>query len=85
MLQGVTLGIPVQCISVVGYLMIANVTAIKSEIFRTGLMLAFPVISLIAELILGRAKLSSLGVHDLVGFAVLVAGYVVTVSKPLLE
>ena len=48
-------------------------------------MLAFPIISLIAELILGRVKFSSLGVHDLVGFALLVAGYVVTVSKPLPE
>ena len=148
MLKGVALGILVQCISVVGYLMIANVTSIRSEVFRTGLMvvfagvvaliaigytvvsgqqrlaairareyihvaigsilvmlvaqviyffgvqatslttlaktmLAFPIISLIAELILGRVKLSSLGVHDLVGFALLVAGYVVTVSKPL--
>ena len=46
-------------------------------------MLAFPVISLIAELVLGRVKPASLGVHDLVGFALLVAGYVVTVSKPL--
>ena len=34
------------------------------------------------ELILGRVKLSSLGVHDLAGFALLVAGYVVIVSKP---
>jgi drug/metabolite transporter (DMT)-like permease len=150
MLRGVTLGILVQCISVVGYLMIANVTSIKSEVFRTGLMiafagivaliamgytvlsgqqrlaavrardyvyiaigsilvmfvaqviyffgvqatslttlaytmLAFPIISLIAELLLGRVKLSSLGVHDLVGFALLVAGYVAIVSKPLSE
>ena len=30
-----------QCISVVGYLVIANVTSIKSEVFRTGLMIAF--------------------------------------------
>jgi drug/metabolite transporter (DMT)-like permease len=48
-------------------------------------MLAFPIISLIAELLLGRVKLSSLGVHDLVGFALLVAGYVAIVSKPLPE
>jgi hypothetical protein len=144
------LGILMQCIFVVGYLVIANVISIKSEVFRTGLMvvfagvvaliamgytvfsgqqrlaairaqdyvyiaigsilvmfvaqviyfswvqatslttlaytmLAFPIISLIAELILGRVKLSSLGVHDLAGFALLVAGYVITVSKPLPE
>ena len=48
-------------------------------------MLAFPIVSLIAELVLGRVKLSSLGVHDLVGFALLVAGHVVIVSKPLPE
>ena len=46
-------------------------------------MLAFPVVSLILELILGRVKLSSLGMYDLVGFALLVAGYVVIVSKPM--
>jgi hypothetical protein len=45
-------------------------------------MLAFPLISLIAELVLGRIKLSSLGFHDLAGFALLVAGYVVIISKP---
>jgi hypothetical protein len=147
MVKGILLGILVQCISVVGYLMIANVTSIKSEVFRTGLMivfaaivaliaagyvvlsggqrlaeirareyitiavgsilvmfvaqviyfvgvraanmttiaytmLAFPIISLIAELILGRIKLSSLGIHDGIGFALMVAGYVVFVSKP---
>ena len=150
MLKGILLGSLMQCISVVGYLMIANVTSIKSKVFRTGLMiafagivaliamgdtvlsgqqrlatirardyvyiaigsilvmfvaqviyflgvqatslttlaytmLAFPIVSMIAELILGRVKLSSLGVHDLVGFALLVAGYVFIVSKPLPE
>jgi hypothetical protein len=45
-------------------------------------MLAFPFISLIMELVLGRIKLSSLGIRDLVGFGLLVAGYVVMVSKP---
>jgi hypothetical protein len=34
-------------------------------------MLAFPIISLIAELILGRVKPSSLGVHDLDGLYVI--------------
>jgi hypothetical protein len=46
------------------------------------IMLAFPFISLILELIVGRIKLSSLGIHDLVGFALVVAGYVIFVSKP---
>ena len=44
--------------------------------------LAFPITSLILELVLGRVKLSSLGIRDLAGFALLVAGYVVIVSKP---
>jgi drug/metabolite transporter (DMT)-like permease len=148
MAKGILLGILMQCISVVGYLVIANVTSIKSEVFRTGLMivfagivaliamgyvvfsgqqrltairareyvyialgsimvmfvaqviyfygvqacnmttmaytmLTFPMISLIAELFLGRIKLSSLGFHDLIGFALMVAGYVFFVSKPL--
>ncbi len=46
-------------------------------------MLAFPIISLILELILGKVKLSSLGIYDLVGFTLMAAGYVVFVSKPL--
>ena len=147
MVKGILLGILMQCISVVGYLLIANATSIKSEVFRTGLMiafasivalvamgytvrsgqqrlaairaqdyvhiaigsilvmfvaqviylfgvqasnmttiacttLAFPFISLILELILGRVKLSSLGIYDLAGFALMVAGDVVFVSKP---
>jgi drug/metabolite transporter (DMT)-like permease len=148
MSMGILLGILLQCISATGYMVIVNVTSIKSEWFRTGLMiffagvvalivagytvisgkqqlsaiqpkeyvfiaigsimvmfvaqvvyffgvqasnmttmsytmLAFPIISLILELLLGRVKLSSLGVYDLVGFALLVAGYVVIVSKPM--
>ena len=45
-------------------------------------MLAFPFVSLIAELALRRIKLSSLGIRDLAGFGLLVAGYVVIISKP---
>ena len=148
MVKGILLGILMQSISAVGYLVIVNVTSIKSEVFRSGLMicfagvvaviatgytvisgqqqlsaiqtkeyvyiaigsiivmfiaqtiyfygvqasnmttmaytvLAFPFISLILELILGRVKLSSLGIRDLAGFALMVAGYVVFLSKPL--
>jgi hypothetical protein len=54
----------------------SNMTAIAYT------MLAFPVISLALELVLGRVKLSSLGIRDLAGFALLVAGYVVIVSNP---
>jgi drug/metabolite transporter (DMT)-like permease len=147
MVKGILLGILMQLISVVGYLIIVNVTSIKNEWFRSGLMicfasvvafivtgytvisgqqqlsaikpkeyvyiaigsvvvmfiaqviyffgvqasnmttmsytvLAFPVISLILELVLGRVKLSSLGIHDLAGFTLLVAGYIVIMSKP---
>ena len=46
-------------------------------------MLAFPIISLILELILGRVKFSSLGLYDLVGFILMATGYLVFVSKPL--
>ena len=148
MTKGILLGILLQCVSAAGYLVVANVTSIKSEWFRSGLMicfaavvalivtgytvfsgqqqlsairpreyvliavgsimvmfvaqtiyffgvrasnmttmaytmLAFPLISLIMELVLGRVKRSSLGVYDLVGFALMVAGYVVFMSKPL--
>jgi drug/metabolite transporter (DMT)-like permease len=147
MVKGILLGILVQIISAVGYLVIVNVTSIKSELFRSGVMicfasvvafiitaytvrsgqqtlsaiqpkeyvyiavgsimvmfvaqvvyffgvqasnmttmsytvLAFPFISLIMELVLGRVKLSSLGIRDLVGFCLLVVGYIVIVSKP---
>lgn len=148
MSKGLLLGILLQCISATGYLVIVNVTSIKSELFRTGLMiffagivalivlvytvfsgqqdlsaiqpkeyvtiaigsimvmfvaqviyffgvqasnittmsytmLAFPIISLILELVLGRVKLSSLGIYDFAGFALMVAGYLVFLSKPM--
>jgi len=41
MAKGILLGILLQCISAVGYLVIVNVTSIKSELFRTGLMICF--------------------------------------------
>ena len=147
MLKGILFGLVMQVISAVGYLIIANAMSIRSELFRTGLMicfacivavivmvytvstgvqklseieskdylyiaigsimvmfiaqtiyfygvkasnmttmaytmLAFPIISLILELIVGRIKLSSLGIHDLAGFALMVAGYVVFMTKP---
>ena len=147
MTKGILLDILLQCISATGYLVIVNVTSIKSELFRTSLMilfasivaiiflvyavktgqqnladiqpkdyliiavgsimvmfvaqlifffgvdeanmttmaytmLAFPIISLILELIVGRVKLTSLGLYDLIGFVLMVAGYMVFVSKP---
>lgn len=147
MSKGIMLGMLMQCISAVGYLAIVNVTSIKSELFRTGLMicfasvaafavigyavfsgqqelaaiqpreyvliatgsimvmfvaqlifflgvqvssmttvaltlLAFPIISLLLEIAVGRVQVSSLGIHDLVGFALMVAGYVVYSTKP---
>ena len=150
MTKGILLGILLQCISATGYLVIVNVTSIKSELFRTSLMilfasivaiiflvysvktgqqnlseiqpkdyliiavgsimvmfvaqlifffgvdeanmttmaytmLAFPIISLILELIVGRVKLTSLGIYDLIGFVLMVAGYVVFVSKPVTQ
>ncbi len=148
MSKGIFLGILLQCISATGYMVIVNVTSIKNEWFRTGLMiffagivaiivagytvisgqqqlssiqpkeyiyiaigsimvmfvaqvifffgvkassmttmaytmLAFPIISLILELIMGRVKLSSLGMYDLIGFILMATGNVVFVSKPL--
>ena len=147
MSKGILLGILMQFISATGYLVIVNVTSIKSEWFRTGLMiccagivalivtgsmvfsgrqqlsailpreyliiavgsimvmfvaqllfflgvrvsnmttmaltlLAFPFISLILEIVLGRIALSSLGIRHLIGFALIVVGYVVYASKP---
>lgn len=147
MSKGLMLGILMQIISAVGYLVIVNVTSIKSEWFRTGLMiccaggvaicvtgymvfsgkqqlsailpreylliaigsimvmfvaqflfflgvrvsnmttmaltlLAFPFISLVLEIILGRISLSTLGIRDLIGLALIVVGYVVYVTKP---
>jgi vacuolar-type H+-ATPase subunit I/STV1 len=64
MLKGVTLGILVQCISVAGYLMIANVASIKSEVFRTGLMVVFAgVVALIAigyTVVSGQQRLAAI-------------------------
>jgi len=150
MTKGILLGILLQCISAIGYLVIVNVTSIKSELFRTSLMilfasivaiiflvysvksgqqnlsdiqpkdyliiavgsimvmfvaqlifffgvdeanmttmaytmLAFPIISLILELIVGRVKLTSLGRYDLIGFVLMVAGYDDFVSKPVTQ
>jgi drug/metabolite transporter (DMT)-like permease len=150
MSKGIMLGLLMQCMSAVGYLVIVGVPSIKSEWFRTGLMiisasvvalivtgyvvfsgqqqlsaiqareyiyiaigsvmvmfvaqalfffgvqlsnmttmtltlLALPFITLILELILGRVKLSSLGIYDLIGFALISIGYVIYISKPQLE
>lgn len=146
MAKGLALGLLMQCLSAVGYLVMINVTSIRSEWFRTGIMicfagvvavfvtaysvfsgrqslaaiqpreyvaiaagsimvmfvaqavfffgvrassmttmgltlLAFPFISLALELALGRIKLSSLGVRDLVAFVLIAAGYVLYVTK----
>lgn len=145
--KGILLGLLMQCISAVGYLVITGVTSIKSEWFRTGLMillasvvallvtgyvvfsgqqqlsaisareyiyiaigsvmvmfvaqalfffgvqlsnmttmtltlLALPFITLLLELSLGRIKVSSLGLYDLIGFALISIGYVIYMSKP---
>ena len=147
MFKGILLGLLMQCMSAIGYLMLVEVSSIKSEWFRTSLMilsaslvalvvagytviscqqqlsaisigqyviialgsimvmfvaqalfffgvqasnittisltlLAFPFISLALELILGRVKWSSLGIHELAGFTLIAVGYVVFVSKP---
>jgi len=147
MSKGMMLGLLMQCISAVGYLALVGVASIKSEWFRTSLMIlcasvvalivagylvfsgqqqlaaiqtreyiiiaigsimvmfvaqglfffgvqlsnmttmtltlmALPFITLLLELILGRLKWSSLGLYDLIGFALICAGYVVYVSKP---
>ena len=41
MSKGIMLGMIMQCISAVGYLVIVNVTSIKNEWFRTSLMICF--------------------------------------------
>jgi drug/metabolite transporter (DMT)-like permease len=147
MVKGILLGLLMQCMSAAGYLVITNIASIKSEWFRTGIMivlagivalivtaytvlsgqqplaaiqprefvylaigsvmvmfvaqalfffgvraanmttmaltlLAFPFISLALELALGRIQPSSLGGHDLVGFLLIAAGYVVYTTRP---
>ena len=147
MFKGIMLGLLMQCMSAIGYLILVGVPSIRSEWFRTSLMilsaslvaivvagyvvisgqqqlseisigqyiimalgsimvmfvaqalfffgvqasnmttisltlLAFPFISLALELILGRVEWSSLGMYELVGFALIAAGYAVYVSKP---
>jgi hypothetical protein len=62
MSKGILLGILVQVISVVGYLVIVNVTSVASELFRTGLMICFAgVVALIVmayTVFSGQQKLS---------------------------
>jgi hypothetical protein len=147
MYKGLAFGLLMQCMSAVGYLVMVNVTSIKSEWFRTGIMicfaavvalvvtaytvltgqqslsaiqpkeyvliaagsimvmfvaqalfffgvraanmttmaltlLAFPFISLILEIALGRIKLASLGSRDLIAFVLIAIGYVLFISKP---
>lgn len=147
MARGIMLGLLMQCMSAVGYLLIVGVTSIRTEWFRTSLMilpaslvalivtvymvssgqqqlsalqlrdyltiaigsimvmfvaqalfffgvqlsnmttmtltlLALPFITLLLELLLGRIKLSSLGIYDLIGFLLITLGYTVFVSKP---
>lgn len=43
--------------------------------------LAFPIVSLILEVVLGRIKLTSLTIYDWGGLVLLIAGYVIMVSK----
>lgn len=147
MSKSIALGLLMQCISAVGYLAIVNVTSIRSEAFRTGIMilfasvaalivtgftvatgrqelsaiqareylliavgsvmvmfvaqalffygvrlsnmttmtltlLALPFITLLLEVLLGRIELSSLGWRELLGFALISAGYVIYVARP---
>jgi len=64
MSKGILLGILLQCISATGYLVIINVTSIKSELFRTGLMICFA--SIVALIIMvytvfsGQQQLSAI-------------------------
>jgi len=56
MLKGILLGVVVQVISAVGYLLIANVTSIKTETFRTSLMIA---ISGIVAIVVGGYQIAT--------------------------
>ena len=64
MVKGILLGILMQCISAVGYLVIVNVTSINSELFRTGLMICFAgVVALVVTgytVISGQQRLSAI-------------------------
>lgn len=45
-------------------------------------LLAFPFISLLLEIVLGRIAFSSPGIRDQIGFALIIVGYTVYVTKP---
>lgn len=56
MYKGILLGLLMQCMSAVGYLIIVNVTSIKSEWFRTGIMICLA--SVVAFLVAGYTVFS---------------------------
>ena len=74
MIKGILLGILVQCISVVGYLVIVNVTSIRSELFRTGLMIVFAsVVALVAMgyvVLAGQQHLAEIRAREYVYIAI---------------
>ena len=74
MVKGILLGILVQCISAAGYLVIVNVTSIKSELFRSGLMICFAsVVALIVTgytVVSGQQQLSAIQPKEYVYIAV---------------
>lgn len=74
MLKGIMLGLLMQCISAVGYLAIIDVTSIKSEWFRTGLMiLSASVIALLVTgytVFSGQQQLSAIQAREYIYIAI---------------
>jgi len=56
MTKGILLGILLQSVSAVGYLVIVDVTSIKSELYRTGSMICFA--GVVALILTGHTVIS---------------------------
>ena len=74
MSKGILLGILLQCISATGYMVIVNVTSIKNEWFRTGLMIFFAgMVALIVAgytVISGKQELSAIQPKEYIYIAI---------------
>ncbi len=74
MSKGIVLGILVQCISAVGYLVIINITSIKSEWFRTGLMIFFAaivaLIVMVYTVVTGKQQLAAIQPKEYITIAI---------------
>jgi len=66
---------------VVGHVLYFKGLALTNVTTMAYTTLAYPIVSLVLELVLGRVKPSALTLHDLAGFGLMAAGYVIIMSK----